>query len=82
MAFVVITRLEFGRRVRSRRPKCKSNHRYPIFDGRSIQLLSSLLNNLGMGTELCVEGDHAKLIGLAAKLYSHYMYWQEPVGKY
>ena len=81
MAFVVITRLEFGRRVLSRRPGCKSNHRYPRFDGRSIQLLSNLLNNLGMGTELCVEGDHTKMIGLVAKLYSHYVYWQVPVEK-
>ena len=81
MAFAVITRLELGEGFAPAGLDAKA-----IIDTLDlmvgVQLLSNLLNNLRMGTELCVEGDHAKMIGLAAKLYSHYVYWQVPVEKY
>ena len=75
MAFVVITRLELGEGFAPAGLDAKA-----IIDTLDLMVGVQLLS--GMGTELFVEADHAKMIGLAAKLYSHYVYWQVPVEKY
>ena len=60
MAFVVITRPSFGRRVCSPKPGWKSN--YDTLDlAVGVEHHSKLLNTLGMGMELHVAEKHAKM---------------------